>query len=84
MWKRYWKGYALNEKRLTQQNEQIKELERTLKLFQNVVSDTLSQPEATGLLRVITDYSQTFILLNRFDSSRLSTEALSHNVTYEI
>ena len=71
------KGYALNEKRLTQQTEQIQELEKTLKLFQNVVSDTLSQHEATGLLRVITDYTQTFILLNQYDSSRLSTEALN-------
>lgn len=72
------KGYALNEKRLTQQTEQIQELEKTLKLFQNVVSDTLSQHEATGLLRVITDYTQTFILLNQYDSSRLSTEVLNH------
>lgn len=78
------KGYALNEKRLTQQTEQIRELEKTLKLFQNVVSDTLSQHEATGLLRVITDYTQTFILLNQYDSSRLSTEALNRNITYEI
>lgn len=51
------KGYALNENRLRQQNEQIQELEKTLKLFQNVVSDSLSQHEATGLLRVITDYT---------------------------
>lgn len=78
------KGYALNEKRLKQQNEQVQELEKTLKLFQTVVSDTLSQTEATGLLRVITDYTQTFILLNQYDSSRLSTEALNSNITYEI
>ena len=78
------KGYALNEKRLEQQSEQIQELEKTLKLFQNVVSDTLSQREATGLLRVITDYTQTFILLNQYDSSRLSTEAFNNNITYEI
>ena len=78
------KGYALNEKRLKAQTEQIQELEKTLLLFQNVVSDTLSQNEATGLLRVITDYAQTFILLNQYDSSRLSTEALNRNITYEI
>lgn len=78
------KGYALNETRLKQQTGQIQELEKTLKLFQNVVSDTLSQTEATGLLRVITDYTQTFILLNQYDSSRLSTEALNRNITYEI
>lgn len=78
------KGYALNETRLKQQTGQIHELEKTLKLFQNVVSDTLSQTEATGLLRVITDYTQTFILLNQYDSSRLSTEALNRNITYEI
>ena len=69
---------------LEQQSEQIQELEKTLKLFQNVVSDTLSQREATGLLRVITDYTQTFILLNQYDSSRLSTEAFNNNITYEI
>lgn len=78
------KGYSLNEKRLKQQNEQITELEKTLQLFQNMVSDTLSQTEATGLLRVITDYAQTFVLLNQYDSSRLSTEALNQHITYEI
>ena len=78
------KGYALNEKRLKQQKEQIQELENTLRLFQNVVSDSLSQTEATGLLRVITDYTRTFILLNQFDSSRLSIAALNQHITYEI
>lgn len=78
------KGYALNEQRLKQQNEQIAELERTLQLFQNVVNDTLSQTEATCLLRVITDYTQTFVLLNQYDSSRLSTDALNRDITYEI
>ena len=45
-------GYALDQRRLQKQTQQIKELEKTLRLFQQVQSDTLKATEASGLLSV--------------------------------
>jgi len=36
------------------------------------------------LLEIISGYTQSFVLLNQFDSNKLSTDKLSGNITYEI
>jgi len=77
-------GYALNEKRLKEQDDSIKELEKTLHLIQNTLSHDIDLQEAKGLLGIITEYTQTFILLNQYDSERLPVSGLSTNITYEI
>ena len=72
------KGYALNEKRLAQ-------LHQTIQLISaggNV--DTLQLHEAKGLLEIITNYTQSFVLLNQFDSNNLNSGKLTENITYEI
>ena len=78
------RGYALNEQRLREQSQRIAELRQTLTLFQNVPPEGLNLTEAKGLLRVITDYAQTFVLLNQFDSGRLPAADFNRNLTYEI
>lgn len=77
-------GYALNTQRLQAQQEQIKQLERTLVLFEQNLIDQASLPEARGLVRVITDYARAFVLLNQFDSERLPTTDFNITITYEI
>lgn len=77
-------GYALNTQRLQSQQEQIKQLERTLTLFQQNLIDQASLPEARGLAQVIADYARTFVLLNQFDSERLPTTDFSTTIRYEI
>lgn len=77
-------GYALNTQRLQTQQEQIKQLERTLTLFQQNLIDQASLPEARGLVRVIADYARTFVLLNQFDSERLPTTDFNTTISYEI
>jgi len=77
-------GYALNTQRLQAQQEQIKQLERTLALFQQDLIDQASPSEARGLVRVIADYARTFVLLNQFDSERLSTTDFSATIRYAI
>ncbi len=78
------RGYALNEQRLKEQTRHVEELRQTLTLFQNVLPEGLGLTEAKGLLQVITDYAQTFVLLNQFDTDRLPAVDFNRNLTYEI
>jgi death-on-curing family protein len=73
------KGYALNQNKLKKQTQQIRELEKTLALFQKTLSADLNQTEANGLLTVLTNYNHSFILLNQYDTGHLNT-----NITCEI
>lgn len=71
-------GYAVNQKRLDQ-------LQRTLELIQTTSSnEDLSLSEAKGLLEIINNYAQSFILLNKFDSQNLDLYKLNNHITYQI
>jgi death-on-curing family protein len=79
------KGFTLNEKRLTQVLQNMQQLEQAVKLIkQSGNAGELSVAETKGLLEIITNYTQSFILLNRFDSKTLPEEKLNENITYEI
>lgn len=79
------KGYTINEKRLQQVMQNMQQLEQAVKLIQQSGnSGQLSTKEAKGLLEIITNYTQSFILLNQFDSDTLTLEKLNENITYEI
>jgi death-on-curing family protein len=71
-------GYAVNQKRLEQ-------LQQTIQLIsRGGNTETLQLQEAKGLLEIIGSYTQSFVLLNRYDSNNLTTGKLSENITYEI
>ena len=79
------KGYTLNEKRLGQVQENLQDLKKTITLIeQSGNAGHLSISEAKGLLEIITNYTQSFILLNQFDSDTLPAEKLNENITYKI
>ncbi len=79
------KGYSLNEKRLSQLSGSFLQLERAIKLIQQSgSSEQLKLSEAKGLLEILSGYTQSFILLNRYDSNSLEAERLNTNITYEI
>ncbi len=72
------KGYTINQKRLDQ-------LQQTVRLIQESGnSETLQLSEAKGLLDIISNYTHSFVLLNKFDSHKLEAEKLNENITYEI
>ncbi len=76
------KGYALNERRL--QNN-LAELESAVRAIESAGSaEQLRLSEAKGLLEIIAGYTNSFILLNRFDRQDLPSDNLNTNVTYEI
>ena len=66
------KGYAINENRLKESNQKYLDLKKTVKLLENVVEQkSLTSDEATGLLRVITDYTHALDLLDQYDHQTL-------------
>jgi hypothetical protein len=67
------KGYTINEKRLKEQNERLRELQQTIDLLGRVLEERqLEGQEADGLLRVVADYSLALRLLDDYDYSRLA------------
>jgi len=79
------KGYALDKKKFTEQSRQLDELKQTVKLLGNVIeSKALNSDEATGLLRVVTDYAYALDVLDRYDHQVLEIEATSKNELFQI
>jgi hypothetical protein len=65
--------------------QNMHQLEQAVKLIQQSGnSEQLSTSEAKGLLEIITNYTQSFILLNQLDSNRLPEATLNENISYEI
>lgn len=77
-------GYALNERRLKQQTEQIEKLKQTLVLFHKAQQKNLNLEEASGLLSILTEYSHSFFLLNQYDTGNFPKHGLNCNLTQEI
>ena len=72
------KGYTINQKRLEQLQQTIQLIEKSGK------TENISIAEAKGLLEIITNYTQSFVLLNRFDNQTLVANKLNESITYEI
>ena len=72
------KGYAINQLRLDQ-------LQKVVSIIQQSGNtDSLQLAEAKGLLEILSNYTQSFVLLNQYDSNNLKTGKLNENITYEI
>ena len=75
------KGYAINQKRL--QETGIKEFERAITLIKETLETReLTTQEREGLLELITGYSSTWTLLQRYEKGELSSVSLSQSPTY--
>ena len=79
------KGYAINQRAKT---EQLEDLKQTVKLLSNVLNtQSLTADEATGLLKVITDYTYALDTLDKYDYQSLeineTTKETSFRATYE-
>lgn len=72
------KGYAVNEKRLMEEHDlKMKELQETSKLFQQVLENRRAEGYEKDLLKIITDYSGTWAILNKYDKGELKVEGVS-------
>ena len=79
------KGYSINEKRLKETQQQFTELKQTIKLLENVLSSKeLNSAEATGLLKVVTDYSYALDVLDKYDHQTLKKPSKKSKEKYKI
>ena len=79
------KGFSINEKRLTQQNEQLKELQESVKLLGDVLNyKKLNTDESIGLLTIISDYAYALDILDRYDYQNLDIRETSGKETFQL
>jgi death-on-curing family protein len=86
------KGYTINQKRIKElKNKQLEEFKEAIGLIKKTVeTKRLSSDENEGLLRVITDYANTWATLQQYDKGKLQTKktakvknVLDYNVSCE-
>jgi death-on-curing family protein len=79
------KGYVINNQRLKQQNEQLKELKDSVKMLSSVInSKALTNDESTGLLKIISDYAYALDILDQYDYEKLDIKDTSGKETYQL
>lgn len=79
------KGFSINEKRLSQQNEQLRELKESVKILGNIVNQKeLSSGESIGLLKIISDYAFALDILDQYDYQTLKIEETSGKEKYQL
>lgn len=78
-------GYSINEKALRQQNLQLQELQKTIKILSSAVqSKELTSDESKGLLSIISDYSYALDILDQYDYQSLTITDTSGKDIYRI
>jgi len=79
------KGFTINQKRLKETS--LKEFEQAVFLIKKTIeSKKLNTKEAKGLLKVITDYANAWILLHKYDEGKLrieKTTKIKQTIDYE-
>ena len=79
------KGYSINEKYLEENQQRFTDLKKTIKLLEAVVSSKkLDSEEATGLLRVVSDYSYALDTLDKYDHQTLEKPSKGSKEKYRI
>ncbi|MEA3306962.1 MAG: virulence protein RhuM/Fic/DOC family protein [Elusimicrobiota bacterium] len=80
-------GYTLNKNRLKMVEYKYLELQKSLKLLENVISLENIPNETKGLIAVISQYSKALDILDDYDNNRLSfpkgTKKLKYTFNYE-
>jgi len=79
------KGFSLNEKRLSQQNEQLNELRESVKILGDVLQyKELTADESTGLLKIISEYAYALDLIDQYDYQKLEIKETSGKEIYQL
>ena len=73
------KGYTINEKRLLQTQDKLKELQETISLLQDKASHELLAGHEQEILNLLANYSKTLTLLEQYDKEKLSTSKRAKN-----
>lgn len=79
------KGFAVDKKRLENQLHMLEELKQTVKLLGNVIEHkTLTSDEATGLLKIVTDYTYALDVLDQYDHQVLAIHFTTTEELFQI
>jgi prophage maintenance system killer protein len=79
------KGYVVNEKRLKDEhNSQLKELQQTVKLFQNVIEARRTEGYEKEFLNIIVDYANTWTVLHEYDEGKLGMGDVSKKASQKL
>ena len=79
------KGYTIDQRRFKEQSRQLEDLKQTVKLLGNVIENqSLNSDEATGLLKVVTDYTYALDVLDRYDHQILEIDSITSNELFQI
>jgi len=71
------KGYIVDRKRLMKSQVRIAELESANRIFRSALNSRQLSDKEKGLLKIITDYTDTWVLLSRYDKGQLEVSGLS-------
>ena len=78
-------GYSINERALKRQNEQLSELQKTIKILSSAIqSKELTSDESKGLLSIVSDYSYALDILDQYDYQTLTITKTSGKDIYRI
>lgn len=79
------KGYTVNERRLKEEhNSQLRELQQTVKLFQNVIEARRTQGYEKEFLNIIVDYANTWTVLHEYDEGKLEISDVSKKASRKL
>lgn len=71
-------GFAINQLRLNQLKQTVQIIQKGIK------DDELNVNEAKGIIEIISNYTNSFILLNHYDSNKIVLPKLNDTIIYEI
>lgn len=75
--------YSLNKKRLEEKG--IQELQDTINIFKKTITTwILSEEEALWLLDIITKYTNSWALLQKFDENKLDNKGKTKEINYKL
>ena len=75
------KGYSINERRLSQEIQLLRDLQNSAKLLGDVLEyKELSLDESTGLVRIISEYAHALDLLDQYDKQDELNNLLPHRI----
>ena len=77
------KGYSVNQELLKENQTQIKELKTEINLLQEIAFQNQKQI-TDGFLSIISHYSKSFELLNKYDTGDLTLDSLNEEIIYTI
>ena len=74
------KGFTVDKKRLEKSQVSMKELDDTLGVFRLALNSKQLTDKEKGMVRVVTDYTKTWILLNKYDKGALRIDGVSKKI----